>query len=276
MSVTTRGVKNAFRNTIRSISITAILALTIALALVMLLSLKAVQARIDDVKARVGTTVTVMPAGARGFQGGGEPLTAAQIATIERTAHVSSVTSTLEDRWVTEGTDVPTGPDGQAIATGTTSLQSAIDPGTLGNQQQRDRRRERRRRRRPGASCSRSWSPARRRPATRRSPTSIRSQITAGKTIDGSSTEYVALVGTDLATKNDLSVGSTFTAYGQTITVQGIYDTGNTFSDAGVIMPLGALQKLSSQEGDVTSAIVTVDRVDHLDATVTALQKSAR
>ena len=56
MSVTTRGVKNAFRNTIRSISITAILALTIALALVMLLSLKAVQARIDDVKASVGNT----------------------------------------------------------------------------------------------------------------------------------------------------------------------------------------------------------------------------
>ena len=66
MSTTTRGVKNAFRNTIRSISITAILALTIALALVMLLSLKAVQARIDDVKASVGNTITVSPAGARG------------------------------------------------------------------------------------------------------------------------------------------------------------------------------------------------------------------
>jgi len=74
MSVTTRGVKNAFRNTIRSISITAILALTIALALVMLLSLKAVDARIDDVKSSVGNTLTVSPAGARGFQGGGEPL----------------------------------------------------------------------------------------------------------------------------------------------------------------------------------------------------------
>ena len=62
MSVTSRGVKNAFRNTIRSISITAILALTIALALVMLLSLKAVQARIDDVKSNVGNTITVTPA----------------------------------------------------------------------------------------------------------------------------------------------------------------------------------------------------------------------
>ena len=113
MSVTTRGVKNAFRNTIRSISITAILALTIALALVMLLSLKAVQARIDDVKASVGNTVTVTPAGARGFQGGGEPLTAAEITKIQNTAHVKSVTSTLEDRWITEGTTAPTRPDGR-------------------------------------------------------------------------------------------------------------------------------------------------------------------
>ena len=83
----------------------------------------------------------------------------------------------------------------------------------------------------------------------------------------------MALVGKDLATKNNLSVGSTFTAYDQTITVKGIYDTGNTFTNAGVIMPLPALQKLSSQTGDVTSAIVTVDSVDHLDATVSALEK---
>src|SRR5436190_19150147 len=124
MSVTARGVKNAFRNTIRSISITAILALTIALALVMLLSLKAVQARIDDVKGSVGTTLTVMPAGSRGFQGGGEPLTAAQITKIEHTPHVKAVASTLEDRWTTEGSTAPTGPNGETGNTGTTNLQS--------------------------------------------------------------------------------------------------------------------------------------------------------
>ncbi len=98
-------------------------------------------------------------------------------------------------------------------------------------------------------------------------------KLTAGDTVDGTSSDYVALVGKDLATKNNLSVGSTFTAYGQTITVKGIYDTGNTFTNAGVIMPLPALQKLSSQTGDVTSAIVAVDSVDHLDATVSALEK---
>ncbi len=270
MSVTGRGVKNAFRNTIRSISITAILALTIALALVMLLSLKAVQARIDDVKASVGTTVTVTPAGARGFQGGGEPLTAAQIEKIRATAHVKAVTSTLEDQWVTEGTTAPTGPNGETA--GTTSLQSAIDPGTLGNRFGTTN----------GNTESGNAPPANfTLPITVTGTTAPGStavsavnsfKLTAGETIDGSSSDYVALVGKALAKKNNLSVGSTFTAYGQTITVKGIYDTGNTFTNAGVIMPLPALQKLSSQVGDITSAIVTVDTVDHLDATVTALE----
>ncbi len=99
--------------------------------------------------------------------------------------------------------------------------------------------------------------------------------LTAGTTIDGTSSDNVALVGKDLATKNNLSVGSTFTAYGQTITVKGIYDTGNTFSDAGVIMPLAALQALSGQTG-VTSIDVKVDSVDNLETTVAALQRNAR
>src|SRR4051812_23117540 len=274
MSTTTRGVKNAFRNTIRSISITAILALTIALALVMLLSLKAVQARIDDVKASVGNTLTVTPAGARGFQGGGEPLTAATIAKIENTAHVKSVTSTLEDRWITEGQSAPTRPDGSTAASGSTSLQSAIDPGSLGNRSNGSTE--------GGATVNGNVPANFSLPVTVTGTTAPGStavsdvnsfKLTAGETIEGTTSDYVALVGKALAKKNNLSVGSTFTAYGQTITVKGIYDTGNTFTNAGVIMPLPALQKLSSQDGDVTSAIVTVDRVDHLDATVSALEK---
>ncbi len=274
MSVTTRGVKNAFRNTIRSISITAILALTIALALVMLLSLKAVQARIDDVKSSVGNTITVTPAGARGFQGGGEPLTAAEIKKIQQTAHVKSVTDTLEDRWVTEGSNAPTGPNGETA--GTTNLQSAIDPGTLGNRFGGNNNSE------SGATSGSAPQGNFVLPITVTGTTAPDStavsdvnsfKLTAGETIDGSSSDYVALVGKALAKKNNLSVGSTFTAYGQTITVKGIYDTGNTFTNAGVIMPLPALQKLSSQTGDITSAIVTVDSVDHLDSTVSALEK---
>lgn len=70
MSTVTRGVRNAFRNPIRTAGVTIILALSIGLALVMTLSLKAVTNRIEIVKSSIGNTVTVSPAGARGFEGG--------------------------------------------------------------------------------------------------------------------------------------------------------------------------------------------------------------
>lgn len=110
MSIAARGVRNAFRNAIRSVSITLILALVIALALVMLLSMKAVQSRIDTVQASIGNTISVSPAGARGFEGGGNPLVAADINKIRSTAHVVKVTSSINDRWQTIGTSSVGGP----------------------------------------------------------------------------------------------------------------------------------------------------------------------
>jgi putative ABC transport system permease protein len=54
--------------------------------------------------------------------------------------------------------------------------------------------------------------------------------------------------------------------------VAGIYDTGNTFSNAGLIMSLSSLQRLSGQAGDVTSATATVDSLDNIDAVVTDIK----
>jgi len=268
MSVLSRGFKNAFRNTIRTVSIVVILALSIALAVVMLLSVKAVDAKITDVKASVGNTITVTPAGARGFAGGGTPLTTDQLDQVASTKHVASAVGSLQDRVRTEGSSTG-GPIGQN-ANAVTNLVSPITPGVIGQQNN------------GGASSSTDIAPPDfTLPITftgATDPTSTRVNqvnsftITSGTTIDGSSSDNVALVGKDLAEKNSLSVGSTFRAYGQDITVKGIYDTGNTFTNAGVIMPLAALQELSGQTG-ITSIDVKVDSVDNLDATVSALQK---
>src|SRR4051812_27613188 len=104
MSTIVRGVRNAFRNTIRTGGVTVILALSIGLALVMLLSLKTVQARITSVKQSIGNTMSLSPAGARGFEGGGEPLTQADLDSVKGLAHVTAVTGTLNDR-LTPATD---------------------------------------------------------------------------------------------------------------------------------------------------------------------------
>lgn len=263
MGVITRGVRNAFRNGIRTFSVIFILALSIGLALVMLLSYKTVQDKIASVKSSVGNTITVSPAGARGFEGGGEPLTQDEVATIKTLAHVSSVTQTLNDR-LTPDTD--------------TSLASAIDPGSLGVRFNGG-----------GANNSSSNTPARTGGTTRTiklpitvtgvdatsSFTSGSTKLTSGEAFDANSDQDVAVVGADLATKNSLTVGSTFTGYsGATIKVVGIFDAGNKFANSGIYMPIKAVQRLSSQSGQISSAEVTVDTLTNVDGVVASIKNA--
>lgn len=78
-----------------------------------------------------------------------------------------------------------------------------------------------------------------------------------------------------MAEKNGLSVGSTFTAYGDaSITVVGIFDAGNTFSNNQVIMPLATVQTLSDQTGVITGAVATVDSIGNVANATTAIQDS--
>jgi putative ABC transport system permease protein len=274
MGVIARGTKNAFRNTIRTVSITLILALSIAMALVMLLSLRAVESRIDDVKSSVGNTISVSPAGLRGFQGGGDPLTAADVKKVEAVPHVASVTSTLQDQWTSESADTGdgsfSGPGGGSSSGLTTNLESAIEPGTRPDGSE-------------GGSVNVGGPPGggtfvlpimvtgTTDPTSTRVSETNSLTITDGTTVDGTSTDRAALVGTDLATKNNLTVGSTFTAGTSTITVVGIYETGNAFSDGGVIMALPALQALTDQPDAVTGVTATVDSIDNLESTTTAI-----
>jgi putative ABC transport system permease protein len=96
--------------------------------------------------------------------------------------------------------------------------------------------------------------------------------LNSGKVFASNSSADVALVGSALASKNNLKVGSTFTAYGTTITVVGIYSTGNTFSNSQLLLPLATEQTLSSQSGDITEAIVNVDSLINVPAVTTAVQ----
>ena len=80
-----------------------------------------------------------------------------------------------------------------------------------------------------------------------------------------------ALVGTTLATKNKLAVGSTFTVQDRTMTVTGIFDAGTEFDNNAIYLPLAATQTLTDQAGQLSSLTVTVDSIDNMAATQTAL-----
>jgi putative ABC transport system permease protein len=262
MNVLTRGVKNALRSPLRSGAIVLMFAISIALILSMLVARSSVQAKINEVKATAGTNITIRPAGVMGGMGGGNPLTAAQLTTIEKTANVSSTTLTLTDQ----------------MGTTDTNLTSSLELGAFGQRQMRFE---------SSGSSSRTSTDAAPRPVPTPRTTvtgtnnvnSVTSDggalnITSGQTIDANSGDLTALVGTTLATKNNLAVGSTFTAYGSTVTVSGIYKTDNAFQDSGVIMPLKTLQTLTSQPDVVNTVIATVNSSDNVAGTVATLKSS--
>lgn len=267
MNVIMRGIKNALRSPLRSGAIILMLAISIGLILCMLVARGSINNKIAEVKATAGTNITIRPAGVMGFAGGGDLLTATQISTIKNTAHISSVTSTLSDQLSTSDTD----------------LTSSLEMGNFGERMQRFESSSSS----SGSSSSSSSDTTDTRPApTPRitvtgttDPDSVSSTggsitISSGKTIDGNSSDLVALVGTDLAEKNSLKVGSTFTAYSKTVTVVGIFETGNTFQDSGIIMPLAAVQTLTDQTDEISSVVAKVDSSDNVSSVVSSLKSS--
>ncbi len=267
MNVFSRGVRNAFRNSIRTFSIVVILGLSVGLALAMLVARQAVEEKINTVKSSIGNTITITPAGAQGFQGGGEPLTADELSKVRSTTNVTKLTELLNDR----------------LTTDTTNLQSAIEPGSLGRRQAGN----------SGVGATLPVAAARQESsdggtiraftppvivtgtndiAATAAFSGSTATFTGGQAIDAGKDANEAVVGKALAEKNSLKVGSTFTMYSAEIKVVGVYDTGNTFANSGLVVSLPALQRLSSQTGSVTTAIAEVNSVDNLDSVVTAIK----
>ncbi|MHB1390377.1 MAG: ABC transporter permease [Thermoleophilia bacterium] len=276
MNSLNRGIRNAFRNTIRTGSVVIILAISIGLALIMLISLFAVNDRIDSVRASVGNTINVSPAGIRGFQGGGELLAQTDADTLAALSHVTNVEQSFQTR-LTPGTD--------------TSLQSAIEPGSFGQ-------------RNGGGNGSSGGAAAEQGPPAGASPgggsasrgnqpltmpvmasgvqenASLQSlgvdqlDIVSGEGLASTTQDNVALVGTQLATKNSLQPGSTFTLFNTEIKVVGIYDSGNQFSNSSLLMPIDTLRKLAGSEGQINSLVVTTDSSDNIQPVTDAIKSA--
>ena len=277
MGTISRGIKNAFRNTIRTVSITFILGLSIAMALIMLLALKTVQSKIDSVKGSIGNTITVSPAGMRGMEGGGTLLTNDNANTISSIAHVTTVAETLTSRLKTAGSDTSDSPFGnESDSTATISLSapevqapSGSDSGsgqqrkTMVNGQDMTGKSFSMPIQLIGANSIDSLS----------SLNASKLDITSGEKIDPTSSDNAAMLGKEIASKNNLSVGQTFKAYDKDITVVGIFDAGNTFANAMVIMPIKSVQTLSGQSDQINSMVVTVDSIDNLSSVSDAIKE---
>jgi putative ABC transport system permease protein len=275
MNVISRGIRNAFRNSVRTLSIVIILGLSIGLSLTMLIAHQAVNTKINQVKASVGTTITIAPAGYSGFSQVNNSLTTSELSKVQSLTNVSSVAESLTDRLYTTGTSQPSfgGFGGQSSSTKTTttsstiSLKSPVTINTSGGHFFTSG---------GGGSAPTNFSLPISILGTN-DPTSIEGTtvtITSGKDINGSGNTDEALVSQSMASKNDLKVGSTFTAYNKTITVSGIFKSSTQAGANDVVLPLATEQTLSGQSGDITSATVTVNSLDNLSS-VTAAVKNA-
>jgi putative ABC transport system permease protein len=249
MNVLTRGVRNTLRSPLRSGAIAIMLAISIALILAMLVAKASVEAKIEEVKASTATQITVNPAGMQGMLGAGELLTSEQLKKIQDTENVASTVATLTEQLQAEDTD----------------LESAI---TVGKQADGGHIRL------MGPDGKQVISP----PITVTGTDSPEAKIaadklTSGEMIDGASNIYEAIIGKSLAEKNELEVGDTFTAYGQKITVTGIYSTDNMFNDNSLVMSLTALQKLADEDG-ISNVMVTANSSDNVEAIVSSLKEA--
>jgi putative ABC transport system permease protein len=96
--------------------------------------------------------------------------------------------------------------------------------------------------------------------------------------ISGSDNNMIAVIGDQLASKNNLKVGSTFTLYGKTIIIGGILssETSSSKSDSpmgrdssvgtAIILPLATVQSLTNQSGQINKIIVTVDNINNVNS----------
>ncbi len=284
MNLITRGIRNAFRNGVRTLSIIVILGLSIGLSLTMLVAHKAVDNKIADIKRSVGNNITIAPAGFSGFSSVNNALTSDQLKKVKSIAHVTNLTETLSDHLTTIGSAQPGGgPFGKGgdntgdNSNNQTSLTSPVKlnsngDGSFGS---------------GGGDGPRLFIsgggggglPANFSPPIEILGTTDPSHVSgstatlkSGKLLDGSKDSSDALISTAMATKNNLKVGSTFTAYGATLTIAGIFDTGTQSGNNTIVVSLPALQRLSAQAGSVTDATATVDSLDHLAGATSAIK----
>jgi putative ABC transport system permease protein len=290
-----RSVRALIRSPLRAALMMGVLAVSIGLALIMITVNGAFAQRLDDVRAQVGTEITVRPAGSfgggffRGDGGGGAAPTATpapgssttttadpiitdddlqQLTTI---THVASITRVITTRY--DGTNLVSGitfggganptprprqGNGGGGFRGGILVTGTDDPNTLASVGVQD----------VTLSSGRSFTAA----------------------DEGTD---VAVVGQTLATANNLSVGSTFvldpssttattttnsttaaTTAGTTMTVIGIYTTGTQFGDNSMALPIDTARTIFSRSNEVDQAIVKADSVDNVDAVSTAIKAS--
>jgi putative ABC transport system permease protein len=290
MTTAGRGIRNAFRNATRTVSVILILGLAIGLAFVMLTAHRSVSEKIAATLGSIGNTVTIGPPGYSAGGLLGKFLTTAELAPLAHLHGVASLdeyfngaakASNLPPSSAT-GTGSPhsiskhvvagghgSGKSAGPVKQGTTSLKY---PGTLALATQ-------------GLACEPKpctppisfftiYFSGSNQPTDAANIGASTLSIVSGHPISGTTSADVAMISTAMARKNGLKVGSTFTAYGKTMTVAAIFESDSQQGNDTVITSLPALDLLEGDTGLVFSAVVTATSLNELAAVTSEVERT--
>lgn len=263
MSAIVRGIKNTFRSGIRTVGIATILAVSLSLGFSMLLANKAVSERGNQLRQTIGANMTAYPAGSSGDLESGRPFTPEEVEKIKHAPGVKNVYKTLgfviQDPKEVEANKNTPG-NGQIFETSNsgeappTNLQSAVDP-------------------------SKEKPPFNKFPTPPISAMGLESNVDVdGKNITPTTGRFLlpedtlsAVVGKDLAEKNKLGVGSTFTIKDKQFVVVGIFDRGTLYTNNSVIIPFKTAQQLLNKKDETPHVIVEAANIEAMAKTKEAI-----
>lgn len=247
------GIKNVTRSVTMSISIVLILSVSIGLVLIMFFSYRAINEKISNIKSSIGNTITINPAGSQGFEGGGNPITETQINEIKNLPNIVQITEALLET-VTPGSE--------------NNLISPIKAGILEKKVSSFQNQS-------FYSNNPNFSSSVPIVVTGTSNTSIITggdiSLISGNLFNPSSNDSVAIIGKNLALKNNLKTGDTFTLYNTKITVSGVINMGTRFANDGIYMPILTLQNLSGQQNDISTATITVNSITNVNSVISQI-----
>jgi len=284
MRTITRSIKALIRSPLRASLLVGVLGVSIGLALIMITVNGAFAQRLDDIRASVGTDITVRPAGSfgggvfsfgrRGNGPGGNvaatptpapsdstsstppTITDSDLQGLTSIANVASITRVITAQYTGDtlkaGTIAP--PTGQAGGNGGPTFRGGNGNFT------------------PPIIVTGTDDPN-----TLGSLISSDTTISSGRTFTADdASKDVALIGQAIADANSLSVGSTFTLNNvdsdgnetgatTTLTVIGVYTTGTTFGDNAIALPIDTARAVFGRNTDVDQAIIKANSVDNVD-----------
>jgi len=245
---------------------------------------QAVESKIKTTLSAIGNTVTLSPVGYVTGSAANNALTNSQLEKVKALDHIRSITVLLNDNLQTEGTTASPSASGEGSVNvegqssqAMTSLRSPTKVnsknGTITS---------------GGFTMSGSGktpvlpdnfslpisavgtsSPTD--PATV-GATSLKA--TSGAAFKGNSNQDVAMVSESMAKKNNLKVGSTFSAYGHTLKVVALFKSNIQSGDDYLVLPLATAQRLSNRGDVATKAVATVDSLTNLKVATNSIKQA--